>query len=728
MKFSNLLIFSFIYCLIAIFTGCSKTPTSIERVNPNDPFNPDFTVNVVENFETEILADRLIQVSWKDTANYGTGYVIRKSVSGSINDLEILDTLEIGDVNFTDTSENISFNTLYGISKIIEHENGLNESDTSYTKIDFGDTNYLFSGLNADSNAVIVDWEFETLWPYTSIVYSYNESFNIPVDTLYNGVSIYQSPTFELDFAERYYSVISRIDLTSTEEDEVVGRIAGGYYGGMEFAPEITSIEVVNEGKVIINWEDNSSFEDGFRILRSKSFDRTGSIDPVVIAEIDPNITSFTDTLNPLTGFALDGSGIEREVKTFYGIQAFKNETQSGSFGTEVNFTPPEITLSVSNLTEDSFELQWSTNSFEKVSQFTLQASSNGNSFYDYKTFQKGTTKSVENSFSTDSPAYFRIKTETSKYSNRVVLNHTNYLVEEQVFQFPNSRNIRFSDSGNLIIVSKAFFSGDTDTEKVGIFDIKNNSTLYNDAPIGKPINGVDIDEENNLMALASYENQLVTIYNFDTKAIEYNASINVFDVEFGPENKFVYTNSARDEVYKIDLINKSLKSRKPPFSTTSSLRNISLSPTGDSIAYNSDGFFRLLNSSIFRQIEFSHVLDYGSTAQKVDFSKSGKYISNVSDFDKAEIHSTNPSTKYFSTGAEHISISFNDKYFVTSNNSLLKLFELDSKTLVLSHHFSGEVLDLRFSPSEELIAVGSTSGLFFYSISEEKKWGLFQN
>ena len=40
----------------------------------------------------------------------------------------------------------------------------------------------------------------------------------------------------------------------------------GGEYFTMEFIPEITGIEIINESKVIINWEDNSGFEDGFQI------------------------------------------------------------------------------------------------------------------------------------------------------------------------------------------------------------------------------------------------------------------------------------------------------------------------------------------------------------------------------------------------------------------------------------------------------------------------------
>lgn len=716
----NLAFLAFIFIL-----GCSGTPTQIERTNQNDPESETFTVEPVQDLTTNILEGKNIEVVWTDTSIVPTHYVIQKRITAN-SDFLTLDTLTADLKSYTDNSKEIYEDTQYLINSIRKQQNDSIKTSVGINSgIDFGDLVTQTYTYNADTTALVFNWEFETDWLFTVVVTKYDNELerDVVIDTLSN-TNTYITPAFEKDFQDKYFELKFFVSDRNNDLENPYRRYSGIYHV-LEFIPEITNIEVINEGKVTINWKDNSSFEDGFRILRSKGFNRNETFEPVVIAELDANTTSFTDTQNPLTGFVIDGSGREREVKTFYDIEVFKNNTKTGISGYQVNFTPPTVALSASDLTSNSFKLNWSTGSPEKVSQYTLQASADGSSFFDYKTFQNENLNTTEANLPTNSVHHFRIKTKTSKYSNRIALQYSNYLVEEVNFPFTNSRNIRFSDSGNLIIVSKAFFSGDTDTEQVGIFDIKNNSTIYNDAPTGKSVNGVDIDEQNNLMALTSYENQLVTIYNFESKAIEYNATINVFDVEFGPENKFVYTNSARDEIYKIDLINKSLKSRKPPFSATSSLRSISLSPTGDSIAYNSDGLFRLLNSSNFRPIEFSHVSDYGSTAQKVDFSKSGKYISNVSDFDKAEIHSTNPASRYLQTGAEHISISYDDKLYMTAKGSLLKLFELNSKKQLLSHSFSGEVFDLRFSPSEELVAIGSGNGIFIYRFSNDKKWSL---
>ncbi len=716
----NLAFLAFIF-----FLSCSGAPTQIERTNQNDPESETFTVEPVQDLTTNILEGKNIEVVWTDTSIVPTHYVIQKRITAN-SDFLTLDTLTADLKSYTDNSKEIYEDTQYLINSIRKQQNDSIKTSVGINSgIDFGNLVTQTYTYNADTTALVFNWEFETDWLFTVVVTKYDNELerDVVIDTLSN-TNTYTTPAFEKDFQDKYFELKFFVSDRNNDLENPYRRYSGIYHV-LEFIPEITNIEVINEGKVKINWKDNSSFEDGFRILRSKGFNRNETFEPVVIAELDANTTSFTDTQNPLTGFVIDGAGIEREVKTFYDIEVFKNNTKTGISGYQVNFTPPTVALSASDLTSDSFILNWSTSSLEKVSQFTLQASADGSSFFDYETFQNETLNSTEANLPTNSVHYFRIKTKTSKYSNRIALQYSNYLVEEVNFPFTNSRNIRFSDSGNLVIVSKTFFSGDTDTEQVGIFDIKNNSTIYDDAPTGKSVNGVDIDEQNNLMALTSLENQLVTIYNFDTKTIEYNASINVFDVEFGPENKFVYTISARDEVYKIDLINKSLKSRKPPFSATSSLRSISLSPTGDSIAYNSDGLFRLLNSSNFRPVEFSHVSDYGSTAQKVDFSKSGKYISNVSDFDKAEIHSTNPSGRYLQTGAEHISISYDDRLYMTAKGSLLRVFELNSKKQLLSHPFSGEVFDLRFSPSEELVAIGSGSGIYIYSFSDDKKWSL---
>jgi len=709
--------------------ACSDAPTKIERTNPFDPEMPGFEIAPVQSVSTNILENREISVSWIDSSIVPTHYVLRKKLNGS-EEFISLDTLDRKTKEYVDETGKIFKDTEYEIISIRKQESGeIVFSQGVNSGIEFGDFVSKSYSYNADTTAIVFNWEFDSAWPFTIIATTYDNDLQreIVLDTLSN-TNTYTAPTFEKDFQDKYFDLKFFVSDRNNDLENPYERYSGIYHV-MEFIPEITNIEVINEGKVKINWKDNSNFEDGFRILRSKGLNRNEAFEPVVIAELDANTTSFTDTQNPLTGFVINGSGIEREVKTFYDIEVFKNDTKTGTYGYQVNFTPPSVTLSVSDLTTESFKLHWSTNSPEKVSQFTLQASSNGNSFFDYKTFSKETFESIETDLSKNSVHYFRIKTKTSKYSNTLALNYASSLVEKTSFPFTNSRNIRFSDSGNLIIVSQGFFVNDNDAERVAIFDIKNNSTLYNKAPIGSAIVGIDIDEQKNLMALASPGDQSFTLYDYDADSIVYKASsVNVFDIEFGPNNDFAYTNSASDEVYKFDLFNKSVKYRKPPFSATSTLRSISISPTGDSIAYNSDGYFRLLNSSNFRPIDFSHVSDFGSTAQKVDYSKSGKYISNVSDFNKAEIHFTNPSARYLLTSAEHISISFNDKYYITSKNSLLNIYELDSNRPVLNQYSFGEVLDLRFSPTEELIAIGTKNGVYIYGISNEKKWSLRYN
>lgn len=717
----------YILCGFLMIQACSEAPTKIERDNPDDPEVFGFVLNPVQDISTSILEDKVIEVEWTDSSKVPTHYILKKKLRFSDNYIAI-DTLNKDARNFIDESREITKDTKYEIISLRKQESGEEVfSQGINSGIEFGGFVSTSQNYNADTTAIIFNWEFETDWPFTVIITTYDNDLEreVVLDTLSN-TNTYTTPAFEKDFQYKYFDLKFFVSNRNIDLEKPYKTYTGDYHI-LDFLPEITNIEVISEGKVVINWEDNTGFEDGFRLLRSKGVNRNSAREREVIAELGPNVTSYTDTLNPITGYARDEFGRESNIKTYYGILVYKNDTQTGTFGAEVQFTPPEVTMNISNMTSNSFRVSWSTTHSDKIDSFILQKSIDGKNFHDYKFFSKHSTEYIESSLNESYTHYFRIKTLTSKKSNTLAVKHSNYLIIENEFDFLNAHHLEFSDSGNLLISSNGFFSRN-DLTDVAVFDIQSLNKIYDTKPTGNPVTGIDIDEENKRIALSSGIENEVSVLDYEADTLVFQRSnIRAFDIEFSPSKRYIYTNSANGIVKKIELSSGNEIFSTSEFSTTSTIRALSVSPSGDTIAYNIDGLFKLLDKN-GNPINFSHVFDWGSTSSKIDFSKSGKYISNISAFNKAEIHITNPAQRYTHTGAEHITISFDDKFYMTAKSSLLRLFELNTNKQILSHSFSGEVLDLLFSPSEELIAIGSSDGIFLYSISEDKKWSLFRN
>ncbi|MEP6362722.1 MAG: hypothetical protein ABJ287_10065, partial [Balneola sp.] len=286
----------YIFCGLLMIPACSDAPTKIERDNPGDPEVFGFVLNPVQDISTSILEDKVIEVEWTDSSLVPTSYVLKKKIRASDNYIA-LDTLDKDTREFIDESGEITKDTKYEIISLRKQQSGEEVfSEGINSGIDFGDLISSSHTYNADTTAIQINWELETMWSFIAVLSTIDVDVREDIDTVINSNTI-TTPAFEKDFSERIYQVrlfISEVDLENNNTFKIVD---GGYYLGMKFAPEITNVEVINEGKVIINWEDNSGFEDGFQILRSQGSNRNDAGEPEGLATVPPNTTSFTDTL-----------------------------------------------------------------------------------------------------------------------------------------------------------------------------------------------------------------------------------------------------------------------------------------------------------------------------------------------------------------------------------------------------------------------------------------------
>ncbi len=702
--------------------ACSDAPTKIERDNPGDPEVFGFVLNPVQDISTSILEDKVIEVEWTDSSLVPTSYVLKKKIRASDNYIA-LDTLDKDTREFIDESGEITKDTKYEIISLRKQQSGEEVfSEGINSGIDFGDLISSSHTYNADTTAIQINWELETMWSFIAVLSTIDVDVREDIDTVINSNTI-TTPAFEKDFSERIYQVrlfISEVDLENNNTFKIVD---GGYYLGMKFAPEITNVEVINEGKVIINWEDNSGFEDGFQILRSQGSNRNDAGEPEVLATVPPNTTSFTDTLNPFIGYTRGPFGGESLKKSYYGILAYKNDTQTGSFGAELVIDIARPELSIQNSTTSSVTLTWDTDSRDLVKNYILERKINEGSFLTYKTVDPNVNQFTDTQIDTSNTYTYRIKSLTSRYSESVQIGFVGSPVQVDFYDLNGANHIKFSKSENLITAS---LENDT---RIAIVDISAGNVIYSKSVSQSYLSGPSIYEPENLIGYYSTEDGLFTVKDFETDTTVFNLKNPLGRFPgfvtsiFSEQDNSLYMMAGRSELKKFDLTTKQVVFSKPAFGPTYTIREFDLSPNQDSVVFNYRGSFQLIDSE-GNSLNFSPSIPSNSDARKVRFSPSGKYISLISGFNEGYIYNAKTKDQIRSLSTEAISFSHNEKYLATIKHKLLNILDFDSMNLKITKAFNSAVLDVKFSSKENILFVSTKyNGIFKFKITDNKTW-----
>lgn len=704
--------------------ACSDAPTKIERENLSDPEVFGFVLNPVQDISTSTLEDKMIEIVWTDSSLVPTNYILRKKLRTSDNYIA-LDTLDKDTREFIDKSGEITKDTKYEIISLRKQESGEEVfSEGINSGIDFGGLVSPTYTYDSDISAIIFNWEFDTVWPFTIIVTKYDNDLEreVVLDTISN-TKTYTTPSFENDFQERYFELRFFVSDKNVELENPYKRFSGIYHFP-EYTPDITNIEVVNEGKVIINWKDNSGVEDGFQILRSQGLNRNHAGAPKVIATVPPNTTSFTDTLNPIKGYIEDENGGQSLIHTFYGIQAYKGETNIGEFGYKAEFLPPETSLEVSNLSSNSIYINWSVSERDKIKSFILQKSTDGKNFQDFKYFPKHSTGYIEYNLDRTATHYFRFKSITSAPSETIGLSFSPSLVEKDYFPYEGVQNFRFSESGSLLAAAKGSFF-DPFELGVSIYDLNSKSVVYSKNLLNSSIHGIDIHESNDKIAVGSRTDKSVAVYDFVADTLIYKKDdISVFDVKFSNDGNTVFSNSETGVLTKHNLKTGHIDFTKMEDVSGSQAfaRKLDLSPSGDSIAYSLSGFLNI-SDTLGNTIEFNNVSNLEGVSQHVSFSKKGSYLSVINLSGGAFIFNAKSNDRYFEFSSRYLSINKNEKLAIGSYGADLYLIDLENRRLLNIYTFENAITNITFSPSENIFAVGTNSGVRFYSFSTSNTW-----
>lgn len=713
--------YSFFLLVVLLFFSCSDSPTKIERVNPNDPESPSFSLESTYSISTEIEDNGVIKIEWQDSVTFSDFYILSKSRNNS-ESFEILDTIDIDTKEYLDTSGEINLQTRYLLyNQRTQNKGNLVYSDSIFTGIDFGNISYPDTiSYNSDSKAIEFNWDFETNWPFIGLVYfSEDDAFNneLILDTLYD-TNFYTTPLFEKDFNQRHYDIRFFVSSEDLQNNNPFRSIYANYKYATESTPTIRSLDIINENEVLITWNDNSSFEDGFEVLRSQS-PSDDILDYKVIASLEANERTFTDTLAPFSSYTISN---KKEVK--YAIRAFKNNSSATSYGYKAQIPRINPLLNVNSLESDSFTLTWSAES-NFIKEYILQISFDGILFQDYKVFSKNTTSYTGLTSDFSYPLnYFRIKTTTSSPSLSVGLSYSPELIEEDFFAFEGSRNFRFSDSGNLLIAAKGSFFDPLELG-VSIYDLNSKSVIYSKDLLNSSIHGIDIDETNDRIAVGSTTNRSVAVYDYKADSLIYlKNSISVYDVHFSNDGNALYSNNSRGLLTKHNLLTKEIDFSRSDgvASSQANIRKIALSPTGDSIAYNVSGFLNI-SDTLGNTIEFSNVSDLDDISQDVRFSKTGSYISLINRSLGAFIYNAKTNERYLEFDSRYVSIDHREKLVIGGNGYQLYLLDFEQRRLIAAYTLDELITNLAFLPSKDIFAIGTSSGIRFYSLSSSKEW-----
>jgi hypothetical protein len=706
--------------IILLFFSYCDSPTKIERDNPNDPESVDFTLDGSENFTTEILENKVIKISWEDTVKVTDYYRLMKSVNSS-DDFLLLDTLNSNTTEYLDTSQNISSETRYMLSNVYTKESGqIIYSDSVITGIDFGGVSTNSYSYNSDTTGLVFDWDFETYWPFIGVVYFNDSDFinELTIDTLF-GVKNYATPSFEKDFSERYYEIRFYVSEEDISNDNSIGSISGAYYGGMEFIPELNNVQVNNEGEVQIEWEDNSSFEEGFRILRSRGYNRSNLSEPEIIAIVPPNTTMFKDTLNPFLAYdenETNGYGFPR---SYYGVEAFKGASGSGSFGEEAS-----IELRIDNfeatVVNNGFLLSWNFDQPNLVDEIEVQYSSNGISFSTLETLTGNVSNYEVTNLDINRDYHFRIKSKTSKTSDILGFLYSNFGEINEVINLTGAGNFRISDSGNLLIISGYDF-GQNNNRRLFIYDLNNFQKIYDFEGSGKnDFLNFDICEDLQILAYSSAVSNKVFIVDFGNDlVIDEIPNLNAYDLEFSSDCKSIYTLSQFSELNKYSVQDQAVDFRLNSSSPTGGLRSISVHPNNDLIAYSVDGKFDVIDST-GNTIPFPSY-DGGSVSSHVNFSETGKFLSFISHFNSGLIYNVATKNRVLGLSTELLSINENNNYALAYRRDVLYLIDVSEMKSI--YHEEIFVDQMRYIPNSNSFIIKSGNILYRYDISLQKQW-----
>lgn len=326
---------NYIWVLLLLFfaitmSSCDNPAEPFDRGSRFDPLSENYDPGSISNLITYFDDEGIIRLSWSDV-KYESGYIVEKKISEDA-DYNQLAVLSENMSSYADSSNEITTSTMYRVSAFKDHENKRIVADPDSAKLTVFYVRSIESRFIEESNSYEISWEIDS--PFLKRFELSSEDHLISENQ--NSLEFEQAsythidPLTDISFQNRHYRFRGYLETEAMNETVIDTVISFDVLD--EFSPSRIEVSVINEAKVKISWEDNSFFEDGFRLYN----EITGEL----IADLSAGITDY-ETNEPIEAFG----------KVIFSVHAYQNNNSSKRRSGEdvFFFVLPDLVLDKSN-------------------------------------------------------------------------------------------------------------------------------------------------------------------------------------------------------------------------------------------------------------------------------------------------------------------------------------------------------------------------------------------
>jgi hypothetical protein len=266
--------------LILVFLSCEE----LDHTNPHDSL---FVLVAPTNLELLILSDSEIQISWKDNSEHEAGFYIERDQG---NGFDLIVAMDANETVFIDTGLVVGVSYTYRVAGFT----GVNHSDWATWQA----TTTTFPSPSDLTATAISDTEIDLTWKDNC---DFEDGYRVERDagSGFILVAVLNANIIEYSDSNLDYDIDYVYQISGFTEENISNWTSSGVISTTILSPDSLSITIVNNLELELNWSDNCSFEQGFRI------DRDDGSGFEQIAELSSNVTTYMDVgLDYDTGYS----------------------------------------------------------------------------------------------------------------------------------------------------------------------------------------------------------------------------------------------------------------------------------------------------------------------------------------------------------------------------------------------------------------------------------------
>ncbi len=462
--------------------------------------------------------------------------------------------------------------------------------------------------------------------------------------------------------------------------------------------PTNLTVISVSESEVKLQWNDNCSFETGYKIERKKENE-----DVIEVGSVGPDVTTFNDSYN-----------VQTDVSYYYRVKAYTDigdSKYSDFVKARLDFPAPSD-LAIESVTESEVKLVWKDNSsFEKG--FKIERAAGTNDFSEVADVESNVTSFNDNTVVKTETYTYRIRAytdnNTSSYSSELSISYqTGALIYTLSGHSEAVNSVSITPDGQIIATASA-------DNTIKLWQVSDGTLIRTLTGHADDVTSVVFSPDGQLLASSSYDNS-IKFWKVSDGSLERTLSghtDNVETVEFSPDGQMLASGSW-DNTIKLWQVSDGTLIRSLN-GHTRQVTSVSFSPDGQILSSgswdDSINIWQVSDGTLIRTFS-----DCFNMVSVVSFSPDGQKLAGGGFLeDNVKIWQVSDWTLVHTIPTEHgdvRSVQFNPQsdVIVTSGfDRQIKLWQVSDGTLIntISAH-SHAVNSVCFSPDGQMLVSGS--------------------